>query len=410
VAITDATNPVIGEITLKVTNGSKSAQFDRFLSCELTEDYLSPSDSGSFDIDEKELSTADAEVLVTGAKYQISINGAPQSVGIIDEVISNVDRGSGTVIHVETRDWMAPMVDGQVDPRIRFTPNQTLLDVLEKVAGQFGATAFATDNVANRNVITGRVYGTPTSKKGKPLKSYVLHEEKPFPNEGAFAFMSRISQRFGLWLRPAVDGHTIIVGKPDFDQAPRYGLQLAYGDNSLSNNVEKGHFARSRKEQPSILYASGFGAGGDFPKSKLRSGIVNPVVNADNSAIINAYPDVKLQSVDPVTAAFPPFIEQIARAAFLYDSSSHTQAQLDAYVLRELSLRMRKALVARYEIMGHMLNGQPVSIDTIVNVNDQRKTVQWQGPLWLLGRKFSSSASSGKRTNLDLILPGSLVF
>ena len=71
---------------------------------------------------------------------------------------------------------------------------------------------------------------------------------------------------------------------------------------------------------------------------------------------------------------------------------------------------MRKALTARYEIMGHLLNGQAPCVDTIVNLNDQRPTVRWQGNLWVLGRRFSLTNKDGARTSLDLILPGALQF
>jgi prophage tail gpP-like protein len=397
---------VTGELSLLVNGVS----FTRFLEYEYTEDYLSPSDTWEFTIAEKELSTEDAAALQPGSTVQLVLNGSVQSTGILDEPVSDVDRSSGTVVRVAGRDWFSVAVDAQVDPQLRFRPSMTVVDLLNTLFGPLGVTVLAEDNILNQNVITGSPRGTPSTKKGKPLKSFLLHQEKPYPNEGTYHFASRICQRFGVWIRPAGTPGTLVVAKPDFEQQPRYGLQHVYSAGSTGNNVERGHFARSRKEQPSIIYASGFGAGGDFAKSSLRSGIVNPVVNADNSAVINAYPSVRLVTIPAVTAAFSPFVEGNPRPAFLYDSESHTQEQLDNYVLRELALRMRKALSARYEIMGHMLGGSNICVDTIVNVNDQRKTVQWQGPLWVLGRKFSKSAKDGTRTVMDLILPGALQF
>lgn len=412
-ALTDVTNPAIGSLTLRVqpaAPGASPVEFTRFLSYEYTENYLSPSDESSFEIAERELSDTDAAALVPGSVVQVVVNGSVQSVGILDDVDATVDRTAGALVRVSCRDQMSLAIDAQVDPRIRFLPTQTLADVLTTCYVPLGFTDFEIDNYANRNVITGQTYGTPSSKKGKPLKSFILHQEKPYQDEGVYAFTSRISQRFGLWPRPGATAGQLIVSKPDFEQEPRYGLQHAYGASALSNNVEKGHFKRSRQEQPSILYAAGFGGGGEFSKSKLRGGVVNPIVDADNSALIDSYPDVKLASVPAVTAAFPPFIEAGARPAFLYDSESHSQDQLNSFLLRELSLRMRKALTARYEIMGHMLNGQVPCVDTIVNLDDQRPTVKWAGPLWILGRRFSKNASSGTRTTLELLLPGSLIF
>ena len=414
-ALTDVTAPVLGQFTIRVrpaTPGASPVEFTRFLQYHYCENYLSPSDEFWFEIAEKELSPTDAAALQAGSVVQVLVDGNVQSVGILDEPEATVDRGSGSLVRCSGRDQMSLAVDGQVDPHLRFKPSMTLADIVQDCYGPLGFTDFQIDNEANRNVITGQARGTPTSKRGKPLKSFVLHQEKPYPNEGVYQFTSRIAQRFGLWIRPGATAGQLIVAKPDFAQAPRYGLQHAYGADSLSNNVERGTFARSRKEQPSILYASGFGGGGEFAKSKLRAGIENPAVAADNSAIIAQYPDapINVDALAPLPNSFAPFIEAKARPAFLYDSESHDQNQLNNFLLRELSLRMRKALTARYEIMGHLLNGQAPCVDTIANLNDQRPTVRWQGNLWVLGRRFSLTNKDGARTSLDLILPGSLSF
>ena len=55
-ALTDVSNPAIGGMTLRVrpaASGSSPVEFTRFLSYEYTEDYLSPSDICTFEIDEK---------------------------------------------------------------------------------------------------------------------------------------------------------------------------------------------------------------------------------------------------------------------------------------------------------------------------------------------------------------------
>lgn len=461
-AITDTSTPAIGDMTIRVRpakGGSDPVEFTRFLSYSYSESYLSPSDESNFEIAERELSPTDAAALQAGSVVQILVGGHVQSVGVIDDVEATVDRAAGSVVRVTCRDQLSIAVDAQVDPRMRFLPSQTLADVIKACYEPLGFTDFQISNEANRNIITGQTHGTATSVTGagkraspqgaKSLKNYVLHQEKPYPNEGVFQFTSRISQRFGLWIRPGAAAGTLIVAKPDFDQDPRYGLQHVYGAAASSNNIVRGTFRKSRQEQPSILIAFGVGGGGDFARTALRTAVVNPVVQADNSAIIGAsyalttsttksvaaaaerdatgaitnagetvdittsqtsYAALSFVGVPAVTAAFSPFIEAKARPAFLYDPESRTIEQLNSYILRELSLRLRKALTARYEIMGHMLNGQPIAVDTIVNVNDQRPTVLWQGPLWVLGRRYSKSAKDGTRTTLDLILPGSLIF
>ena len=75
-----------------------------------------------------------------------------------------------------------------------------------------------------------------------------------------------------------------------------------------------------------------------------------------------------------------------------------------------MSKQVRHALSARYEIMGHELNSQPIAVDTIISVIDHQPIAMWEGDLWVLGRRFHKSARAGERTTIDLILPGALSF
>lgn len=407
----DTTNPAIGTMTIRVTNGSRAAEFTRFLDYSYRENYLEASDSLSFVLDQRELSKADAAVLQPGATVEPCIGGNVQSRGIIDEVSATFSRDEGNVVHVTARDWLSVAVDGQVDPQVRFVPSMSLLDLIVAAYSTINPNiTVVADAIANRNVLTGRIYGQKTTKKGRPLKSIILGQEKPFPNEGLFTFTSRVAQRFGLWIRPYTDGETIVVAGPDYTQAARYGICHAFDDRRIENNAIRGTFSRSRKDQPSVIYASGFGGGGNFAKSRLRAGIVNPAVNADNSKIFAAYKDVPIIATDPLTAAYPTLLDGAARPAFLYDPESHTQEQIESFLRRELSVRVRKALTARYEIMGHMLNGQPIAVDSICSVVDQQPSAQWAGPLWVLARDYRKDPRGGSRTTMELLVPGALQF
>jgi len=458
--LNDVTNPVLGEMTIRVTSGSTAVEFDRFLDYSYRENYLEASDALAFTLDQREFSARDLSVLVPGAVVEPCVRGNVQARQILDTPSASFSASEGNIVHCSCRDWLSVAVDGQVDPRVQFLPSMTLLDLVVAAYSTINPNiTVAADTVANRNVITGKTAGEQstsaavqraqqnlkfasalpdsptnrqrvaaaqtalrqaeeaafsqrkaTTRKGKVTRHFTLGQEKPYPNEGLFAFTSRIAQRFGLWIRPFVDGETISVAAPNFEQGPRYGIFHALDSRSTQNNAVRGTFERSRRDQPSVIYASGFGAGGNFAKSRLRAGIVNLAVNADNSAIFNAYPDVPLVDIDPITSAFPPLVEDAPRPAFLYDPESHTQEQLEAYLRRELSLRMRKVLSARYEIMGHLLNDQPIAVDSIVAVYDQQPIANWNGPLWVLGREFRKDAKSGSRSTIEMILPGSLQF
>jgi prophage tail gpP-like protein len=397
---------------------SDGITFSRFLEYEYADDYLTPADGWHFTLDDDELTESDRYALQPGTRVEVTIDDQVQSIGYIHKVRSSGGRGRGSVVLVEGRDWLARAVDAHIDPRTtRFTASQSMLDVLNQVLGPFGMTATTTDATQNRNAITGQIYGTPTTKKGKPLKNYVSGlPSKPHPQEGAFQFASRIAQRFGLWLRPAVDGQTLIVTSPDFSQPSRYQI-LHSLDPSISphNNVEDYEVEKSDQDQPSIIFAGGSGGGGTFATSQLKGAIVNPMVVVpvdETQRLLAPYPELV-----PVLAPIPaiaaglaagPMPNPNATPLYLYDPESHTQDELSAFLRRELALRMRKSFTARYTIEGHRLGGQPIAVDSIVAVEDDRANVHTN--LWILGRHFSKSVGGGTRTTMECLLPGSMAF
>ena len=447
----DTDPPELGSVRIRLPfSVPGGTEFQHFLGYEYTSDFLSPSDSGNFLLDTDELSTQDLDALVLGARVEVSIDDVVQSIGYIDDLRFHGSRSSGSLLEVVYRDWFARAVDNQLDPAsVRFTDAQTLEYMLQTVFAPYGVKSFSPDNLANRNLIRGRLYGDKRSKKGKPLKSYQLHALKPYDNEGVFAFASRVSQRFGLWLWPSVDGETLIVGQPDYEQDPSYSLRHKLDATSQHNNVLDWDVTKSRKDQPSFILARGFGGGGASEKSTLTGLIANPLISFDPRAFKDAVKNNTLsiqveQSYEEAYSKLPsyftgpiipptitekfvpivatpapnrympdrswlPITDPNAGPCFLRDTESHDGDQLAAYLRRELALRMRKVLTARYTIPGHRLNQQPVALDTIVDVDDDRSGIHQ--PLWVIGRRFHKAAgATGTTTTIECILPGTLIF
>src|SRR6185312_738125 len=321
-----------------------------------------------------------------------------------------------------------------VDPNTRFKESMTLEDLMNQVFAFIaqGKVKFATDSVANLNVITGGAYGPKTSKRGAPLKRYVLHQIKPYPQEGAWAFASRVSQRFGLWPWAAQDGETIVVDKPDFTSAPLYQIRNSRDPSwATHNNVLEWDACASRKNQPTAIFASGYGGGGYNEKSNLKAGILNPVTSillslqsqiaalpgpsdpssADVQGIQAAYPTVDFtQLATPPTGdglAILPLFDPVPRPLYVEDRDAHDQAELSAFVLRELSLRMRESLHYAVKIPGHRLGGVPIAVNTQIDVQDDLAGIHQT--LWIMEREMRKDRG-GTSTHFSCIRPGTLVF
>lgn len=404
-------------LTIKVTTpgGGTIVQYNNFYSYDYVSHFLSPSDTGTFTLDTAELSTADVQALSLGARLEVSLNDVVQSIGNIDDLHYHGSRQGGSLLEVRFRDWLARAVDAELDPQgVRYMDANTFDQLLTATFAPFGVKAFVNDNAANRNAIRGRKYGVKSSKRsGKPLKSYVLHELKPYDNEGAFAFASRVSQRFGLWLWPAVDGQTLVVSSPEFNQDASYTIQHKLDSSSIHNNVLDWAVTKSRREQPWFIVARGFGGGGADPKTSMQSIIINPYIQTTLNPA-SFYPNTRAVippfDVDQYSdLSFIPIDDPSAAPQFLRDTESHNAGQLASFLLRELSLRTRKLLTASYTIEGHALNGQPIALDTIIDVDDDVTNLHLQ--LWIIGRRFHKAAgSSGTTTTIECILPGTLVF
>ena len=402
------------------------AVFQNFLAYELSEHYLIPTTAFWFELDEDELSAGEKSVLVPGMGVSVAINGQLQTVGYIDEVVVQCSRSGGTIWHMACRDWVSCIVDAHVDPKTQFSTTQTLQQLITQALSTFGSFPGAntnstptqgggtvpiqliTSSAANNNVITGATRGTKTNLNGTILKKVLTHQVKPYQHEGTWAFCSRLSQRFGLWMRPTSDGTSVIVSTPDFTQDPSYTLQRTLS-NTSNNNIIEGGIKQSRLNQPSMILAAGFGGGGVFANSQLRAAIVNPVMLTTVAITLTNYPNVTVVPTPVLTpATYNQMVDINPRPLYLYDPESHNQGELESFLIRELSLRMREALVGTYKIEGHTLGNSVVAIDTIIQVEDDRSA--WSGPLWIQDKTFSKKRGGGTTSTVTLIRPGTLAF
>ena len=393
-------------------------RFDTWKSYSFHESYLEPSSSFSVTLGDETISNKLQAAVAPGKVIQLTINGKIQATCIVDRVCGRRSRGGGTDISIEGRDFLSPAIDGNPDPfTTQFPASSTLFDVIAGTFGPFGISAYSVDNDVNKNVITGQVRGQPSSKKGRPLKSFTIHQLKAEPNESAYQFASRITQRFGLWIRPSSDGASIVICKPEFEQTSRYRLVHKRGAPGTSNNIINVDWSRDGQEQPSAIVATGFSTGGEQNRSKIKAIAVNELAveagsgftNPRLATLVKTHKDAKQVPFRNTFGAGIGYPALPIRTMFMHDQESKTIDELTHFVQRELSLRQRKAFTYHATVEGHMNNAQPWCVDTICDVDDDYAQVH--GPLWVLSRRFYKDRSSnGTRTDLEMILPGTLVF
>lgn len=393
-------------------------RLDTWTSYSFYSNFLTPVDEWHVTLGHSSLPKRMLDALQAGERVSLSVNGKTQGDGYIDDVVVSQSREAGTEITIEGRDRLAQMLDANVDPRLKFPETQTLEQFVLQCAAPYGwsqSTQITDTNAGNQNVLTGQKRGIRTTVKGRYIKSVLKHRLKPYPNEGALHFASRVVERHGLHIWLSADGTQLVVGKPSFDQdAVNFLVRLDGDGNNAPNNILHGTSRKSLRCQPSIIIAQGRGGGGEFPKSRLTVYIQNPQVVADNSKIRTAYPDAtEVFVLDGNGKAlantdFKLITSSVARPMFLEDDEAKTPEELANFVRREMALKMRQGFTANYTVDGHTQNGVPWAVDTMVMVDDDRADVH--EPLYVLARTFVKSRTDGTKTHLELIRPNTLVF
>lgn len=393
-------------------------RIDKWLRYRVNSQFTTPSDGFDLEVARKDLDDTTLSAIENGEEIAIRINGHTQAQGYIDRVSTRASRESGTIVCIEGSDKIAQVVRAGVDPEhAQFAEGQTLLDAIKTLFGPFGYTEdnILVSNDTNRNLRSGQVRGQKVSKKGKTLKSFTLHQLKAYPNEGVFAYASRLSQRHGLWIWLSAEGNVLIVSRPNFRQPPRYRLFDKRNGEDDVTNILHGEARKDSSQQPSCIVATGFSFGGEADRSHLKVIAVNELVAMGPDkfavpAVAKIISDHQDASQLPLRDIFPPSAirpHPAAQPLYLHDQESQTLDQLQNFARRELALRQKEALHVSYTVPGHDQNGTIWCVDTIVDVDDDARNIH--EPLWVLGRTFEKSRN-GTFTHLEVIRPFTLSF
>lgn len=395
-------------------------------------EFLTPSDGCTLTCGDEDAVYDLAPKLLPGTVLQFEVNDAVVATMIVDG--QNIAHGPsvGTVLTVDCRDPMGRLVDASVDPLFVFSAGMTLADLFAKLAAPLGYTTFSNSDAFRKAIVAKTAPpsgstspatpapGAPAStllvaasSAAPPLTSYGMQQAKPHEGEGVFAFLARHCKRFGLWLWSDSLGETIIVGSPDYSQAPLYSITNRIGDGGFYDSIR---VERTTKDQPSLIIATGHGTGGDFDHAALKAAAVNELVALDTDG--NIVPDVKAILAAHKGCKLAPVNADLRRygtganwsrkkhwAIFLHDQESKTPAQLEKFVQREMGERQSHAYSIHVTAGGHTRDGHPWCVNTIATVDDDVLNIH--DTFWIRQVTFRKTVD-GTYTDLALIPAGIL--
>lgn len=371
----------------------------RFKSWWIDSAYLVSTDGFSFELLPR---SREEGRLLELQPCELFVNGASQALGRIDRTRVGHD---GSVVACDGRDYLADLVECNVDPTVKLDPNTQLADAIHEVAqvcGIFEVTDF-------ENILMAEIRsGTAIKHKKKKRKKRPLQNYKPKPGEGIFEFLNRLVARHGATIQPGPDRNTLVIDSPNYDQEPLYDL-IRSDDPEFAdrNNVVEGVADRDFSKFPTYALFAGTGGVPGEASSGLKPAIfkmleLSQAFNSELGAIMaNAISGVRQKPADP---GFPGLLY---RLLYHYDQEARTEEDLFDGATRAIADRLKDTLQYTCKVRGHTdpFSGAVYSVNTMARVNDSIAGVH--ETLWIAKRKLMYSPSEGAMTELELWRPES---
>lgn len=369
-------------LTINWVNRSASQQPRGILSYSIDSNYLVSTDEFEievFDSDPARLRWLQLEPV------ELLIHGDLVLVGRIERV----DRGqNGSSVTLRGRDYFADLVQGEIDPTVKITEDQTFDDVIRYCARPYGITVTA-DN-------TGKGAG-----KLKP------GERKPEPGQGVFDFLNRIAARLGCTLQPGTTRNVVNIDEPHYDQAPVASLfRSADPIVSISNNVEDASSTEDYTRLPTHGISSGKVAKtGESPSTASTNYNLQDVLGGVSDALLNGLSG-KVDGNRRLPKGGAPDANQLYRLLYVKDDDARTAEQVERAIVRAVGERLKDTLEYRALLIDHRdeKSGKVWMPDQVLNVTDEPCDID--EPLWVASRRFSYSEGRGATTQLTMFRRG----
>ncbi len=391
------------------------AQGDRTLtqikSWSIDSDYLVSTDGFQFTAvaeDPKDLRTLEGEPV------KLTVAGAVQVVGRIDQSESGSD---GLAWSFSGRDYIADLVECNIDPTFVVKEKQTLGDVILKACAPIGITKVAEHSDAMvmldiRQGIPGKTRGRKTKdNRSKKFKDATLEDLKPDIGQGIFEFLNPICARKNCTIQPTHQRDTLLIGGPFYEQEPQFTIIRGRKDTENTNNVLSATARRDFSSYPSMIIVQGQGAPRSGEKISNANLIIDTWFEAQNfggelAETINWITYSGRRNPNDPLAALP--IDKLYRLNVFRDDKARNAEQVANAARRLFADHLKRSLEYKVRIRGHIdpITGAIWTHDAIVYVYDEVCGILGE-ELWVQSRRLSYSESTGPITELTCIRPGS---
>jgi prophage tail gpP-like protein len=283
------------------------------------------------------------------------------------------------------RDYIADLVECNVDPGAKFSEGTTLMDALLEIVKPCGITSiFGPEDVTMADVRTGKHTKRGTGKRHK-LK--ITDDYKPKPGEGIYEYCNRVVARHGATIQPGPGRETLLIDRPNYLGPPLYSLTRTDDPtNSGRNNVISATARRDYSKFPTFVLFTGTQGKSGQPGSGLTTAFsaLQLPYNSEMAGILGA-------ALAPTRLRVGELQENpgiLYRLLYHRDPDARSQLQVTNNAFRAYSERTKDSLVYTATVKGHRdpFSGALWACNTMVNVNDSVCGID--EPLWIASRKF----------------------
>lgn len=312
---------------------------------------------------------------------ELSIHGEVVMVGRIERVERG---GEGRAVTLRGRDYMANLVQGEIDPTVKIEESQSFEDVILYCAGPYGISSVVD--------FTGK--GIAQLKPG---------ERKPEPGQGVYDFLNRIAARLGCTIQPGTSADTLVLDAPQYD-LPINGRLTRSSDPIVqrSNNIKSATSSEDYTRIPTHGAATGKVAKqGENAETVSFAYNLQDVLGGISDALLNGLAGkVDGNRRKPSAGAGDPSL--LYRLLYVNDKDARTADQIERAITRAVGERLKDTLEYQATVVGHrdQQNGRIWTPNTVLDVVDDVCDVEER--LWVAGRRFSYSQQGGAEAQLTM--------
>lgn len=311
---------------------------------------------------------------------------------------------NGPRLDIEAQSVLVTPYEGSasLDLNINVDADTPISDIVLDALGPYGFDTLESNTADHVSAVTGKsISGRAPAIPVNELKE---RDWQVQPGETAYNYCQRLMSRLGLVLRVDFKG-TLLVGRPDYDQAALYGLHQCDGQRT-GNRIADGYtVAESNKGQHSHCVVAGKSP--DALK-RTRSGIPFGGFSWDNytpptatfgKVAIQTYP-AGLAAYRSQGAAYKPL--------FRADDDARDVERCNNWAARLMGARASSAWVMDCEVDGLIsVEGAMWAVDTVANVYLQDLGIDSE--LWVYEVTKTMSRAGSQRTRMKLIPKNALI-